>query len=110
MIGAQAALPLFDTSTPGGIGRPLIDIDIVADAEPGGIGMVSHLLGEPELAFQQRRPAAGVHHPAGLDLPLAALLENVQAVIVLLWLQANLLYLAAIENGNPLTWQQTTQY
>src|SRR5712691_1248091 len=71
--------------------------------------MVSHLLGEPELAFQQRRPATGVHHPTGLDLPFAALVEDTQAMRVALWLQANLLHLAAIEKGNPLLWESAAQ-
>src|SRR5437588_12934039 len=100
MVGAQPSLTFTDATSPGGIGGPLINVDGMADTEPGGIGMVSNLPGEPELAFQQRRPAAGIHHPAGLDLSLAALLEDVQVVIVLLWLQANLLYLEAIEKGN----------
>src|ERR1051326_7427275 len=105
MVGTQPSLTFTDATSPGGISGPLINVDGVADAEPGGIGMVSDLPGEPELAFQQRRPATGIHHPPRLDLPFAALLEDVQAMIVLLWLQANLLHLAAIEKGNSLLWQ-----
>src|SRR6185312_2589682 len=105
MIGTQPSLTFTDATAPGGIRGPLINVDGVANTEPGGIGMVSHLLGQSELAFQQRRAATGVHHPTSLDLPFAALVEDPQAMRVALGLQANLLHLAAIEKGNPLRWE-----
>src|SRR5216684_3948244 len=109
MVGGERALALADARQPIGIGRPLIDIDGVADTEPGGVGMVVDLFGQPQLPFQQRRPATGVHYPTSADLPWAALALYLHTMSVALVVQGDLLDLAAIHEGNTLLLQFLAQ-
>jgi hypothetical protein len=68
MVGALPAQARCDSCPPRRVARPVVDADPRAHAPPCGVGAVSARADQPELSFEQPRPATGVDHPARRDL------------------------------------------
>src|SRR5713101_4910335 len=105
MVGRERTVTLSDAGQPIRISGPRIDVNRMANAEPDSIGVMSHLLGQPKLAFQERTATTRIHYPASLDLTVAVIILYLQMMKVALRLQENLLDFATVQKGNSLAWK-----
>src|SRR5581483_6524416 len=86
MVGRERALSPGNAGLPFGIGGPGINVDGMANAEPGGVGAMVYFLSQPQLALQQRAAPGSVHYPASPDLTPVSIVQDAQKVSVIRWL------------------------
>ena len=80
VVGRQPAQRRLAAPEPGGVRRPLVDVDLGGEAEPDGVRVVRVVLLQPELALDEAGATRGVDEPAAPDFPARMLFHETHPV------------------------------
>ena len=96
MVGREPARRRDAARLPRRVGRPVVDGDALADAEPHGVGVVAVRLGELALLLDQSGAAARVDEPARAHLPLAAVAAEHDPVLAAVFAEREVAHRRAV--------------